>query len=149
MAQESLQGALCLGYAEVKVMNSFLYKEKNMVFNVDVRQVTLEGLQEELAVRRAMSQDHSRGNISGKKGRSADDRGKPSSLLPNTNLNSQPCQQRLELRRFGVYFWLCNFFLTLSKSFYRCQPQFPLLERGIPDTASLCSLPGYVFHKSV
>lgn len=34
-----------------------------MVFNVDLKQVTLEGLQEELAVQRAMSQDDFRGNI--------------------------------------------------------------------------------------
>lgn len=36
-----------------------------MVFNVDLKQVTLEGLLEEFAVQRAMSQDDFRGNISG------------------------------------------------------------------------------------
>lgn len=51
----------------------------------------------------------------GKKGCSADDRGKASSLLSSTNLNSQPCQQRTEIRRFWVYFWLCNSFFNLKQ----------------------------------
>lgn len=36
-----------------------------MVFNVDLKQVTLEVLQEERAVQRAIRQDDFRGNISG------------------------------------------------------------------------------------
>lgn len=45
------------------IMNSFLFKDKNKVFNTDLKQIALEGLQEELAVRRAMSQDDFRSNI--------------------------------------------------------------------------------------
>lgn len=85
----------------------------------------------------------------GKKGCSADDRGKPSSLLSSTNLNSQPCQQRTEIRRFWVYFWLCNSFLTLSKSSYHSQPQFRMLEEGMHGATSLYSVLHYIFHKSV
>lgn len=65
MALESLQDAVSVSYAEDKVKNNFLFKDKNMVFSVNLKQVTQEGLQEELAVQRLMSQDDFRGNISG------------------------------------------------------------------------------------
>jgi len=44
-----------VGYAEDKPMNSFIFKDKNKIFHVHLKQVTLEGLQEKLTEQRAMS----------------------------------------------------------------------------------------------
>jgi len=42
LALESLQDAISVGYDDDKIMSSFLFKDKNTVFNVDLKQATLE-----------------------------------------------------------------------------------------------------------